>query len=301
MKKIIALMLAVIMLSTLMSACAPKGTTGETATSSTTEAIVSNVRYSDEKPYNDIPTDIEGEPLVKIFMLSWDGQRLETQYIRGSAARQIEEMLAGAGKTGETEAKFSDFEGDITYENFRMLYETEISCGTVWIEAGGKLYRKEYDIDEEKSKFCLVQSYLGEGEVLDIGKDELDAYNKIRAYWPKDSYSGTYENGELTVKHIYAGESLVDIKVIRFEENRNSSKGKVILEITSSEDAEVNVKLHAEISDDNLLGGDNEKLALRAGEAQTAELGFTIPSPYWNYSIEITADNTVVYIRAKYR
>ena len=297
MKKIIALLLALGMFSALAVSCASENATTETTvtteTSGTTGAIVSNVIYNGKVPANEPPADIKGEPLVKIYMYSWDGRGIDEQHIKGSAARQLEEILANAPKTGETEAAFSDFEGAITYDNYYyILPETEISRGTVWIEAGGKLYRKEYDIDEEKSRFCLVESYLGAGAVLDISEEELDIYNSIKYCWPNDYYSGTYKDGVLTLGHLYAAESKVKLEVISFEE------GKTVLEVTSSVDGEFTVELHAELSSDNLLRGYAEKLNLRAGEAQTVELTFSKPyTASWDYYLTITADNTKLYIR----
>ena len=299
MKKMISLLLSTAMLMILLASCAGNATTGTTVTTGTTgasnvtAATVSNVIYNSNVPGNTPPADINGEPLVKIYMYSWDGQRIEEEHIKGSAAKQLEEILTNARKTGETEEKFSDFEGSLTYENYsNILPETEITCGTVWVEAGGKLYRKVYNIDEAKSKFCLVESYLGEGEILDIGEEELGIYNKIKYYWPNDYYSGTYKDGVLNISHIYAAESKVKINVVYFEE------GKIILDVTSSADGEFKVDLDATISSDNLLKGDAKKLDLRAGETQTVELTFSKPhNNSWDYYLTVAADNTKLYIR----
>jgi hypothetical protein len=247
-------------------------------------------------PSNEPPADIKGEPVVQIMMYSWDGRGLEYDIIKGSAAKQLEEIFARAQKTGETEEKYSDFDGKIDYDNYYLvLYETEITRGTVWIEVGGKLYRNVYNIDKEKSRFCLVENHFGAGEVVSISEEDLKIYNAIRNYWPNNYYSGTYKDGTLELGHLYAAESRIDLKVLGCAEEKNSEKWSLFLEVSSKEGGEFVIRSEGELSSDNLLRYYAVKVNLLPGETKIVELPFEVDDKRDSYT-KVKADNTVISI-----
>lgn len=303
MKKIISLILMTVMLAAAVSSCVGGGTTTEPLqTTSTTEAtttFVTNAVYNGMTPSNEPPTDIKGEPVVKIMMYSWDGRGLEYDIIKGSAAKQLEEIFARLQKTGETEEKYSDFDGKFDNDNYELiryeLHETEITPGTVWIEVGGKLYRNVYNIDKEKSRFCLVENHFGAGEVVSISEEDLKIYNAIRNYWPNNYYSGTYKDGTLELGHLYAAESRINLKVLGCAEEKNSEKWSLFLEVSSKEGGEFVIKSESELSGDNLLRHYSVKVNLLPGETKIVELPFAVHK-HWHSWTRVEADNTVISI-----
>ena len=300
MKKTIMLLLAAALFSVFAASCASGNTSGEIAQTAgaTTDAttIVTNVIYKDNVPDNKPSTNTKGEPAVNIMMYSWDRRGLDFTVIKGSAAEEIEEIFERAQKTGKTEEKYSDFDGEITpYNYYLILPETEITPGTVWIEAGGKLYRKVYNSKDEKTTFCLVESDLGTGEVVSISEDDLRIYNNIKNYWPNDYYGGTYKDGTLTLEHLYGAESRVKLNVLRLEADWKSNKCKMTFEITSDTGGEFLVRGEGKVSYDVLLMGDEVQVNLQPGETRIAELTFALNERGDSWPT-VKADNTKLYI-----
>ena len=304
MKKIISLILMTIMLAAAVSSCVGGGTTTEPLqTTSTTEAtttFVTNAVYNGMTPSNEPPADIKGEPVVVFKTYLWDMWYVREQHIRGSAARQLEEIFEKAQKTGKTEEKYSDFkfpDNDDEWENipYNVMSQYGVPKDTVWIEVGGKIYRRLPQSKNKTTEFCLVENHLGAGEVVSISEEDLEIYNAIRNYWPNNYYGGTYKDGTLELRHLYAAESRINLKVLGCAEEKNSEKWSLFLEVSSKEGGEFVIKSESQLSGDNLLRHYSVKVNLLPGETKIVELPFAVHK-HWHSWTRVEADNTVISI-----
>ena len=115
-------------------------------------------------------------------------------------------------------------------------------------------------------------------------KDVNDAWR----YAPYDYYRGTYRNGEKTVnlENVYQASTTVAMCVKDIHvESSHDPHNTITLELTSTVDQTVELKLSCQQSDDNLTWGDDEILELKKDVPQTVELEFGgwKDTRYWIY------------------
>lgn len=231
------------------------------------------------------PTDSGYEAEAELFQYTWDGWGISTKTVGAcDVAYSIIDALKAMKENGETVPKISD---DV-FEIGGGQYSVE--RGTMWIESSGKIYRLTPDL----SQICLVETHFGEGKVLEITDEFKTNVNNAWHYAPYDYYKGTYNKGDYTVdltSVFKSGSSIkLSIKKIQIESGYDPNN-TITVELISSVDQEVNIKLHCQQSDDNLARGDAKTVELKKDVPTTVELGFGgwQDSTYWVY---IEADFT---------
>ena len=165
----------------------------------------------------------------------------------------------------------------------------------MWIEVDNKIYRLTPDL----SQISLVETHFGKGKILEMTDALKTDINNAWHYHPYDYYSGTYinESDELVINHVYEADSSIQIQVKKIEvENKYHPTNKITVELVSTIDQTVDVRVDCYRSDDDLDGGDYKELTLKAGKKQTVELNFGgwENSDFW---ITISADNTRINLR----
>ena len=240
-------------------------------------------------------TDTTKETVMYIYQYDWDFSGVSFKTIRAcDEASALIQTLTSMKKTGKTAEKIADEVCD----SFRdQVYSSSlpVETGTTWIETDGKLYR----IDRDYTQLCLVESYLGAGEVLEFTDELKNMIIDMHNYWPNDVYSGEYDksSNEITLRHLYSADSSVDIKIkeiyVRFMYHYN--KNKITLELTSDiyQIAEVNVLGYK--SSDNLLDGDRRNVPLRAG-TNVADFSFGSSFDYY-FWLSIKSGNTRITLK----
>ena len=232
------------------------------------------------------PTHSGYEVEIKLLQYTWDGWGISQKTVGAcDVAYNIIDALKAMKETGETVPKISDE----VFEIGGGQYAAE--RGTMWIESGNKIYRLTPDL----SQICLVETHFGEGKVLEMTDAFKTNVNNAWHYAPYDYYKGTYNKGDSTVKlnSVFESGSSVDISIIEIKIDSSSYDpfNTILIELISSVDQEVAVKLHCQQSDDNLARGDAKTVELKKGVPTTVELGFGGWSnfTYWVY---IEADLT---------
>ena len=223
---------------------------------------------------------------VKMYLYEWSGAGISSKTIENdSMAYQIASVLSALAETGETIPKVG--EGSI---HDTEIYESPVDRGTLWIEIDCLIYR----FDRDRTQLCLVDGHFGEGRVLAFTDEVKKLITNAWHYYPKDVYSGTYtyKTDSWTVKHVYEGNTTVQITIKDIEiQKKNKSENKITLEVTSSIDQTVKLKSLSARSDDTLGSSDSESLEMKADQPQTAEMTFIgwADGRYW---VTIGADNT---------
>lgn len=228
-----------------------------------------------------LPSGYEVE--VELFQYTWDGWGISTKTVGAcDVAYNIIDALKAMKETGETVPKISDQ----VFEIGGGQYAAE--RGTMWIESGNKIYRLTPDL----SQICLVETHFGEGKVLEITDAFKTNVNNAWHYAPYDYYKGTYNKGDYTVdlESVFKSGSTVQLSIKKIQiESGYDPKNTITVELISSVDQEVNIKLHCQQSDDNLAVGDYRTVQLKKWEPTTVDLTFGgWPNfTYWVY-IEAT-------------
>ena len=232
------------------------------------------------------PTHSGYEVEIKLLQYTWDGWGISQKTVGAcDVAYNIIDALKAMKETGETVPKISDE----VFEIFGGPYSAE--RGTMWIESGNKIYRLTPDL----SQICLVETHFGKGKVLEMTDAFKTNVNNAWHYAPYDYYKGTYNKGDSTVKlnSVFKSGSSIDISIkeIKVDSSSYDPFNTILIELISSVDQEVAVKLHCQQSDDNLARGDAKAVELKKGVPTTVELGFGGWSnfTYWVY---IEADLT---------
>lgn len=231
------------------------------------------------------PTHSGYEVEVELFQYTWDGWGISQKTVGAcDVAYNIIDALKAMKETGETVPKISDE----VFEIYGGPYSAE--RGTMWIESGNKIYRLTPDL----SQICLVETHFGEGKVLEITDAFKTNVNNAWHYVPYDYYKGTYNKGDYTVdlESVFKSGSTVQLSIKKIQiESGYDPTNTITVELISSVDQEVNIKLHCQQSDDNLAAGDYKTLQLKKGEPTTVDLTFGgwPNSTYWVY---IEADFT---------
>ena len=234
---------------------------------------------------NEEPTHSGYEVEVELFQYTWDGWGISTKTVGAcDVAYNIIDALKAMKETGETVPKISDE----VFEIGGGQYAAE--RGTMWIESGNKIYRLTPDL----SQICLVETHFGEGKVLEITDAFKTNVNNAWHYAPYDYYKGTYNKGDYTVdlESVFKSDSTVQLSIKKIQiESGYDPNNTITVELISSVDQEVNIKLHCQQSDDNLAAGDYKTVQLKKGEPTTVDLTFG-GWPNFTYWVYIEADYT---------
>ena len=232
------------------------------------------------------PTHSGYEVEIKLLQYTWDGWGISQKTVGAcDVAYSIIDALKAMKETGETVPMISDE----VFEIGGGQYAAE--RGTMWIESGNKIYRLTPDL----SQICLVETHFGEGKVLEITDAFKTNVNNAWHYAPYDYYKGTYNKGDSTVElnSVFKSGSSIDISIkeIKVDSSSYDPFNTILIELISSVDQEVAVKLHCQQSDDNLARGDAKTVELQNGVPATVELGFG-GWPDCTYWVYIEADFT---------
>ena len=231
------------------------------------------------------PTHSGYEVEVELFQYTWDGWGISQKTVGAcDVAYSIIDALKAMKETGETVPKISDE----VFEIGGGQYAAE--RGTMWIESGNKIYRLTPDL----SQICLVETHFGEGKVLEITDAFKTNVNNAWHYAPYDYYKGTYNKGDYTVNltSVFKSGSTVQLSIKEIQiESGYDPNNTITVELISSVDQEVNIKLHCQQSDDNLAAGDYRTVQLKKGEPTTVDLTFG-GWPNFTYWVYIEADYT---------
>ncbi len=196
------------------------------------------------------------------------------------------ECLSSLTETGETAARIAE---DMPIDEHTR--ELPVESGTMWLECGSVgLFR----ISPDRSQICRVDSHLGEGKVLQMTDTLKSLINQAWSY-PTDCWSGTYENGTVTLCQNIKGESAMEsvwIEDLQIDEGGKDNKLTLIL--VANEDITTEVSVMAEASSDLLCGGDRKEVSFRKGKETRVELSFG--GFQYGYSIHVTVDNTSIWI-----
>lgn len=231
------------------------------------------------------PTHSGYEVEIKLLQYTWDGWGISQKTVGAcDVAYNIIDALKAMKETGETVPKISDE----VFEIFGGPYSAE--RGTMWIESGNKIYR----LTPGLSQICLVETHFGKGKVLEMTDAFKTNVNNAWHYAPYDYYKGTYNKGDYTVdlESVFKSGSTVQLSIKKIQiESGYDPNNTITVELISSVDQELNIKLHCQQSDDNLAAGDYKTLQLKKGEPTTVDLTFGgwPNSTYWVY---IEADLT---------
>lgn len=231
------------------------------------------------------PTHSGYEVEIKLLQYTWDGWGISQKTVGAcDVVYNIIDALKAMKETGETVPKISDE----VFEIFGGPYAAE--RGTMWIESGNKIYRLTPDL----SQICLVETHFGEGKVLEITDAFKTNVNNAWHYVPYDYYKGTYNKGDYTVdlESVFKSGSTVQLSIKKIQiESGYDPTNTITVELISSVDQELNIKLHCQQSDDNLAAGDYKTLQLKKGEPTTVDLTFG-GWPDCTYWVYIEADLT---------
>ena len=231
------------------------------------------------------PTHSGYEVEIKLLQYTWDGWGISQKTVGAcDVAYSIIDALKAMKETGETVPMISDE----VFEIGGGQYAAE--RGTMWIESGNKIYRLTPDL----SQICLVETHFGEGKVLEITDAFKTNVNNAWHYASYDYYKGTYNKGDYTVNltSVFKSGSTVQLSIKKIQiESGYDPNNTITVELISSVDQEVNIKLHCQQSDDNLAAGDYRTVQLKKGEPTTVDLTFG-GWPNFTYWVYIEADYT---------
>ena len=249
-----------------------------------------NVRmYTDpDKEFN-----TENEAGLNMLRYSWDGYGVGKKKIYDCGlGYAIIECLSGLQETG-------DFIPEISEEEINAFtVELPVTKGTVWLECGSVgLFR----LDPQMTEICKVQTHLGEGKVLQMTDTLKQLLELAWYYYPSDYWSGTYENGNVTLQQEYKNKSVVEwvrIENICIDSESHSKNNQISLRIMPASTQTVEVELTSYQSDDNLYDLYRKEIDLIDGEETVLDLEF-----YGNhrvkYSVVIKIDNTRINLLIK--
>ena len=243
--------------------------------------------YTDKTPDNTIYDRNEECPQkVRIILYHQYGIDMvfDSKTIKGAAANTLVALIEGLEENGKVEAKISDEKVDWDLDDTAYI---SAESGTMWIEIDDALYRTSWDFDT----ICRVEEALGEGVVLNLSEECAEEISDAWFFYPSDYWSGTYENGELRIGHVYAADTDVIAVVKKLE--FGSKEHTITLELES--DSTQGVKIRWESYRGDHIGTiASQDVSLVAGIKSTVTLTFVdldYSSPY-SYSLDISVDNT---------
>ncbi len=246
------------------------------------ESLIS--RYNEDDSNEDL-THSGYEVEITLLQYTWDGWGISTKTVGAcDVAYNIIDTLKAMKENGETTPKISDDVLEIGGGQY------PVERGTIWIECDNKIYRLTPDL----SQICLVENHFGEGKVLEITDEFKTNVNNAWYYAPYDYYKGTYNKGDNTVKlkNVFKSSSSIQMRVkdIHIESNYDPDN-TITVELISTVDQDVTLKLRCQQSDDNRAAGDSKTVELKKGVPTTVELTFG-GWPNHSYWIYIEADFT---------
>ena len=243
--------------------------------------------------YTDPDNDPESEPETGFKMLryNWDGYGVRRKNISScDLGYAIIDCLSDLQETGAIIPSVSGDEDVHVVNEFAL--ELPVARGTVWIECGSVgLFR----LNPEMTEICRVQTHLGEGKALQMTDTLTKLLVQAWYYYPHDYWSGTYENGTVTLDHVYPADSSVEwveIEDMHIDNKIDSCDNKITLSIRANESKTVTVRFESYQSDDNLGSLNEKEIELVSGEETSVELTFY--GFYYTYFVSIGIDNTVV-------
>lgn len=211
---------------------------------------------------------VKEETELRFLQYTWDGWGISIKTVGNcDVGTRIRDALSVMPETGETAPKISDDTLQLGGGQY------PVDRGTMWIEWENRIWR----LTLEPAQLCLVETHLGEGRILQMPEGFLKDVNDAWRYAPYDYYRGTYRNGEKTVnlENVYQASTTVAMCVKDIHvESSHDPHNTITLELTSTVDQTVELKLRCQQSDDNLTRGDDEILELKKDVPQTVELEF---------------------------
>ena len=230
----------------------------------------------------------DNEEGFKMIRYHWDGFGVGQKEIYNCAlGYAVVDCLSKLEKTGDIIPKISE---DVVDE---WIGELPVERGTVWIECGSVgLFR----LNPEMTEICQVQTHFGEGKVLQMTDTLKELLRQAQYYHPYDYWSGTYENGVMSLQQVYKSDSAVEwveIESIHIENKTHSRNNKITLCVRANESKTVKVSLDSYQSDDNRGSFEVKEIELLNGEEATVE--FTFFGFYkYSYWVSIMVDNTKI-------
>jgi hypothetical protein len=165
----------------------------------------------------------------------------------------------------------------------------------VWLECGSVgLFR----LNPEMTEICKVQTFLGEGKVLQMTDTLKELLVQAWNYHPSDYWTGSYKNGKVALQQVYKRDSAVEwveIESIHIDNTVKSQNNTITLRIRANESKIVVPSILSYHSNDNLGSSDYKELELVNGEETTLE--FTFVGFYgYSYSVLVDVDNTRILL-----
>ena len=225
----------------------------------------------------------EDDGTVTLIRYTWDGWGLGAKTVTGEKAETIIALLANLPSTGEKQKAISNME----FPKPGSACDLPVPRGTMWVEAGGRIYRLG------SNEIVLVKKHLGKGTVLVDAAECIAEINNAWSYWPWDCWNGTYQGGKITLAHRYEAETTVTVNILSMNVIKDlHPENSMTVELISTIDQTVHVSLDCTGSADHLSNGDEKDVELIAGQPKTVELTFG-GFPY-TYDVLIRVDNTYV-------
>ena len=220
---------------------------------------------------------------VTLIQYTWDGWGLSSKTVTGEVAETIIALLADLPSTGEKQKAISNME----FPKPGYACDLPVPRGTMWVEAGGRIYRLG------SNEIVLVKKHLGKGTVLGDASECLAEIANAWSYWPMDCWYGTYKEGKLSMEHRYEAETTVTVNIVSMNVIKDlHPENSMTVELTSTIDQTVHISLDCASSSDNLSTGDKKDVEVVAGQPKTVELTFG-GFPF-TYDVVIRVDNTSV-------
>ena len=199
-------------------------------------------------------------------------------------AYTILDSLRSLQETGETAPRLGD---DIVVDsNTHDLLP--VDNGTMWLECGSIGLFRYSGADD----ICKVQTHLGEGKQLIMTDSLKTLLHHAWYYYPFDCWNGKFQDGALTLDHVYSSASAIDsVRVESMTEN------SISLYLLSNEDREdVSISLECQQSNDFLGQGDYKTIQLKKGQETHVELSFEFGDYKYGFEIIIFVAETRVSI-----
>lgn len=197
----------------------------------------------------------------------------------------ILECLSSLEETGETALALT-WGDKIKYPD-----KTPLEGGTMWLDCGSEgLFR----VSPKMTEICRVDSYFGEGKVLKMTDTLNSLLYAAWCYHPFDYWSGSYEDGKMSLRQMYKCDSVVE--TVRIKEV-DVSEGKITLLVTANKKKTVKATAHSQQGYCVIGGSDEKTVTLKKGKE--TEIDLDIGGSFYGYSVDIRIDNTMISLYFK--
>ncbi len=322
MKRILAITLTLVMVLAALTGCMasknPSGDEGEQnpsgkrlpITLTIAETLPSCVafEYKDEKPYCFYAYDTEGH-LYRVFWNDFTGLNEKDVVVvdHNDDIKKLEYVNPPEGWTPKYEVTATSIKMEKRANDY-LVSHIQIKSGNNTIHPFGCMTWSKIDNDDGTFSESFVDKYdvidLVSGKtpfaITDIPKlvlnDKVSYFvqvngrvEKVYLLTPNDDNKGDYT---VDLESVFKSGSTVQLSIKKIQiESGYDPNNTITVELISSVDQELNIKLHCQQSDDNLAAGDYKTLQLKKGEPTTVDLTFGgwPNSTYWVY---IEADLT---------